>query len=133
MLIYLDNMILIYAFDHTGSYKVRADQRLDALDQARDRIAVGDLTRFECRMHPIRRQALLALQDCDGFFARSDVTRVALTTSVYDRATIIRARHSFKAMDSLHLAAAVEGECDVSLTNDTRLGRFPDIPIEVLP
>jgi predicted nucleic acid-binding protein len=35
--------------------------------------------------------------------------------------------------DSLHLAAAVEGGCDRFLTNDARLSRFPDIPVEVLP
>jgi predicted nucleic acid-binding protein len=56
-----------------------------------------------------------------------------MPSSVYDRATLIRARHNFKLGDSLHLAAAVESGSGVFLTNDVRLGRFPDLAVEVLP
>jgi uncharacterized protein len=55
-----------------------------------------------------------------------------LPSSVYDRATLIRANHGFKTIDSLHLAAAIEGGCQAFLTNDMRLGRFPDLKVEVL-
>jgi len=41
--------------------------------------------------------------------------------------------HKFKLGDSIHLAAAVEAGCDRFLTNDTRLSKFPDITVEVLP
>ena len=34
---------------------------------------------------------------------------------------------------NLQLATAVEHGCDRFLTNDTRLSRFPDITVEVLP
>jgi predicted nucleic acid-binding protein len=68
----------------------------------------------------------------DAFFARPDVQRAPLTTAVYDRATVLRARHNFKLADSLHLAAAIEGGCDRLLTNDYRLSRCTDIAVEVL-
>lgn len=133
MLIYCDSVILIYFFDHTGPFQVRAAARMSTLRAAGDLVAVSDLTRLECRMKPIRLGNTAALALFDGFFAQPDVRLVPLTSAVYDRATLIRALHNFKLADSLHLAAAVEAGCDRFLTNDTRLSAFPDIPVEVLP
>jgi uncharacterized protein len=133
MLIYCDSAILIYYLDDTGAFQARAIARLAALWAAGDQIAASDLVRLECRVRPMRLGLSARLADFDNFFARPDVRLVPLTTAVYDRATTIRAAYNFKLADSLHLAAAVEGGCDSFLTNDARLSRFPDIPIEVLP
>src|SRR5688572_3625720 len=108
MLVYLDSVILIYAFDHTGSFQTRAIARLAASVAVKDRFAVSDLTRLECRMMPIRQGDSVRLGEFDRFFAHRDVTIVPLPTAVFDRATDIRARHGFKPLDSIHLAAAVE-------------------------
>jgi predicted nucleic acid-binding protein len=66
------------------------------------------------------------------FFADPAVTVLAITATVWERAARIRSAHGFKALDSLHLAAAVENGCRAFLTNDTLLARFPDITVEVL-
>ena len=55
---------------------------------------------------------------------RPDVEIAPITTTVFDRAMTIRAVHSFKLGDSLHLAAATEARCDGFLTNDIRLSTF---------
>jgi len=55
-----------------------------------------------------------------------------VTAAVCDRAAAIRAAHNLKPLDSLHLAAAIVHGCTRFLTNDNRLSRFPDIPVEVL-
>jgi predicted nucleic acid-binding protein len=133
MLIYCDSCILIYFFDHTGPFNVRATNRLAVLAAAGDHIAVSDLVRLECRVKPIRRGDTAKLAVFDAFFVRPDVRIVPITTAVFDRATQIRAAHKFKLGDSLHLAAAVESGCDRFLTNDGRLSVFTDIPVEVLP
>jgi predicted nucleic acid-binding protein len=57
---------------------------------------------------------------------------VPLTTTVYDRATVIRAMYGIKTLDAIHLAAAVEGGCNLFLTNDARLSSFHDLTVEVL-
>jgi predicted nucleic acid-binding protein len=133
MLIYFDSVIVIYLFDHTGPFNVRAINRLTTLQAAGDTIAVSDLSRLECRVQPLKLGDMAKLAVFDAFFARADVRLVPITTAVFDRATAIRATHNFKLGDSLHLAAAVESGCDRFLTNDTRLSRFPEIPVEVLP
>ena len=133
MLVYCDTMILVYYFDHTGPFNVRATNRLAALAAAGDQIAVSDLVRLECRVKHVKTGDKARLAVFDAFFARPDVRVVPITTAVFDRATVIRATHNFKLGDSLHLAAAVEAGCDRFLTNDTRLSAFTDIAVEVLP
>jgi predicted nucleic acid-binding protein len=133
MLISCDSVILIYYLDTTGPFQLRAANRLAALRAAGDRLAVSDLTRLECRVKPIRLGDLPVLARFDAFFLLPDVRLLPLTTAVYDRATNIRARHGFRTVDAIHLAAAVEHACDAFLTHDLRLSSFPDLPVEVLP
>jgi predicted nucleic acid-binding protein len=133
MLIFCDSVILIYYLDHVGPFQVRAAHRLAALRAAGDQIAVSDLIRLECRVQPIKLSDTTALQKFDTFFSLPDIRLVPLTTAVYDRATTIRAQHGFRTIDALHLAAAVEAGCGGFLSNDGRLHRFSDIPVEVLP
>jgi uncharacterized protein len=133
MLIYLDSAILIYFFEHTGPFQVRASARLGALAAAGDAIAVSDLSRLECRLKPIRLGDSAALAVYDGFFARADVLVASINHIVFDRATLIRAARNFSLPDALHLAAAIEVGCDRFLTNDHRLAGFTDIAVEILP
>jgi predicted nucleic acid-binding protein len=133
MVIFCDSVILIYFLDHVGALQARAAHRLAALTAAGDRIAVSDLIRMECRVGPLRvgdRQRLAAF---DRFFAQPDVLVLPLTTAVLDRATAVRAQHGFRSVDAINLATAVEHGCDRFLTNDTRLSRFPDVGVEILP
>lgn len=133
MRVYSDSVILIYYFEGIPSFKARATARLAAQWNVGDTFALSDLVRLECRMLPIRLGDAALLGDCDNLFTQPNVTLVPMTTAVFDRATVIRATHNFKALDALHLAAAVEAGCDRFLTNDTRLSTFTDIPVEVLP
>lgn len=133
MLVYLDSVICIYAVEGAPSFQARARARLAALRAAADQPAVSDLTWLECRVKPIRLGDAVALAEMEAFLTASDVVRVPLPTAVYERACRIRAAHNYRLGDALHLAAAVEGGCGLFLTNDHRLGGFPDLPVEVLP
>lgn len=133
MLIYCDSCIPIYFFDHTGPLHVRTAKRLATLAAAKHEIAISDLVRLECRIKPIMTQDTTKLAIFDAFFTRPDIRMVPISSAVFDRATHIRAAHKFKLADALHLAAAVESNCDGFLTNDTRLSAFTDVAVEVLP
>ncbi|SRR5260370_23782928 len=133
MLVYLDSVICIYAVDGPPSFQARARGRLVALHAAGDQPAISDLTWLECRVKPLRLGDAVGLADMEAFLTASDVARVPLPTAVYERACRIRAVQYYKLADALHLAAACEGGCGSFLTNDHRLGGFPDITVEVLP
>jgi predicted nucleic acid-binding protein len=133
MLIYCDTVILIYFHEHTGPFNVRAVNRLTALRAAGDRMGVSDLSRLECRVRPIRLGDAAAVAMYDSFFALPEVQLLPIASATFDRATLFRANYNFKLADALHLAAAIDGGCDRFLTNDARLSRCTDIPVEVLP
>jgi predicted nucleic acid-binding protein len=133
MLRYVDSVILIYFLERADAFHTRATNWLAVFQAAGDDLAVTDLSRLECRVGPLKGGDALLLAKYDGFFALPEVHRLPLTTAVYDRATAIRAGYNFKTADALHLAAAVEHGCASFLTNDARLGRFTDLPVEVMP
>jgi uncharacterized protein len=133
MRIYCDSVILMYYSDHTGSFNVRATNRLTALWAAGDRIAISDLVRLEYRVKPLFNGDKIRLALFDAFCSQPNVQIVPITTAVFDAATLIRAMHKFQLADSLHLAAAVQARCDSFLTHDLRLSAFPGISVEVLP
>lgn len=129
MRLYLDAAPVIYAVEQVAPFFPVVDARLSTSGTVR---VASDLTRMECRVKPVREGNADLLKDYDDFFAYAVVEIVALSREVMDQATEIRARYGFKTPDAVHLAAAVVTSCDVFLTNDHRLDRFPDISIEVV-
>jgi predicted nucleic acid-binding protein len=133
MLIYCDSAILIYYIEGSGSYRPRAQARLSTLFGAGDKVIVSDLVRLECRVHPLRRSDSLVLDKFDVFFALPDVRFAPITSTVFDRATQIRAQWNLAVIDAIHLAAALEFGCHRFLTNDIHLTRCTAIATELLP
>jgi predicted nucleic acid-binding protein len=129
MRLYLDAAPVIYAVEQVAPFFPVVDARLSTSGTVR---VASDLTRMECRVKPVREGNADLLKDYDDFFAYAVMEIVALSREVMDRATEIRARYRFKTPDAVHLAAAVMTSCDMFLTNDHRLDRFPDISIEVV-
>ena len=127
MLIYLDSVAVIYLVEQVQPFLPRVEAHTNAAGAA---LAVSDLTRLECRVHPLMRGDAPRLAQFDAFFAA--VRLVPLTAAVFDRATDIRAAHRFRTVDSIHLAAAVKGGCGAFLTNDQQLRAFTGIAVEVI-
>ena len=81
---------------------------------------------------PLKAGDATLLSDFTAFFTAGNIQVFPATAAVCDRASVIRASHGFKPLDSLHLAAAVENGCGLFLTGDIRLKRFTGIAVEVL-
>jgi predicted nucleic acid-binding protein len=128
---YLDSNIVIYFMENAAPWGTIAETRIMDLLAQGIMLVVSDLTRMECKVLPLRRSDQRLLAQYDRFFS-TQAHALSVSTAVCDRAALIRAAHGFKPLDSLHLAAAVEGGCDAFLTNDQRLAKFPTVAIEVL-
>ena len=133
MLIYLDTVIVIYAVEGDPPFQQRALARLGAARAVGASFAVSDLTYLECFIKPFKVGDMGLLANFKQFLTGSRMHKLPITAAAYERAARIRANLKYKLGDILHLAAAVEGNCDRFLTNDLRLGRYTDITIEVLP
>jgi predicted nucleic acid-binding protein len=127
--IYLDSAAVIYTGEQVNPYAEMVDSRLSGGDVV---FVTSDLTRLECRVKPLRDENAAVLKDFDDYFEGAVGVMVGLSREVIDLATGIRAQYSFKAPDSLHLAAALWADCEVFLTNDHRLDRFREVAVEVI-
>jgi predicted nucleic acid-binding protein len=133
MIVFLDTNIVIYYVENATGFGPRAIHHLNQLLAGGHAFAASDLVVMECRVHPIRRSDHPRLAQFDVFFANAKLQVFSLTTAVCQRATLLRAAHSFKTPDALQLGAAIVHGCDRFLTADARLSSCKDIPIDVLP
>lgn len=129
MRLYLDAAPLIYLVEDVPGYGSAVEQRCS---EPKTVIITSSLTRLECRVKPLQTNDRDLLGEYDTFFTEAIAEAVRLTEEVIDRATEIRAHYRFRTPDALHLAAAVEANCDVFLTNDQRLERFADVAVETI-
>ena len=139
MPVYLDTCIVIYSVEGQAAFQQRAQVHISALEAAGHRFRVSDLTRAECLVHPLGRGDSTLLLSYQRFFLSRHLSTESLTPSIYDRAVRIRGQYRYDSgriyglIDSFHLAAAIEFDCDRLLTNDARLNNFPEITVEILP
>jgi predicted nucleic acid-binding protein len=79
----------------------------------------SELVRLESRIKAIRESQSEYLNTYDAYFAASEF--VPLDRGVFDRATLLRVRYKIKTPDALHLAAALQAECEEFWSEDGRL------------
>ena len=131
MILFLDTNIVIYVVEGHPIFGLPSQIRLATARMAGDTVMISDLTRMECLVGPLRAGDSLREAAFRVFFSAASIQVVPITPSVCERAARIRAVHRFKPMDALQLAAAVEHGADTFLTNDFRLGSFPDLTIGI--
>jgi predicted nucleic acid-binding protein len=132
VIVYLDANIVIYVVERHPLWGPRVEARITQLRAGGDQVAVSDAHRLECLVGPLILNDPKTLADYLAFFSDPDIITAPITAPVWERAARIRAVHNLRPLDALHLAAAAEHGCGRFLTNDVRLIRFPDIPVEVL-
>jgi predicted nucleic acid-binding protein len=132
MRIYLDSAPTIYLFEGTKDLREAVQNKLEGTKDGSDVIMTSELTRLECPVKPIVEQDKKLLALYDAFFAGKEVTVILPDRRIWEQATIIRVKYGFRVPDALHLASAIESECDIFLTNDHRLQRCCEIQVEVI-
>jgi predicted nucleic acid-binding protein len=134
MTVSLDADCIIYFVEQHPAWGAKITPRISALRAAGHNIAFSDLARTECLAGPLASVDIKPIADYEAFFADPDVSALALTPIVCERAARIRAVSNFalKTPDCLHLAAAVEHGCGLFLTHDHQLTQCNDISVEVL-
>ena len=118
-MIYLDTCLLIYAVEDAGPRGARVRKQLAENDSAG--FAVSPLVKLECLVGAFRTGDPGLLERYAQSFASAST--VPMTEEVFLRAARIRADHSLKVPDALHLAAALDSGCTELWTNDHRLAR----------
>lgn len=117
--IYLDSCIVIYLVERHPLYEPRLRERLEGLEGAE--LAVSPLVRLEVLVRPLRDGDEDLAQLYRLFLAEQ--LMLAMPEEVYDAALYLRATHTLKTPDALHLATAQHHGCSQFWTNDDRLER----------
>jgi predicted nucleic acid-binding protein len=117
-MIYLDTCIAIYLVEQHPIYFPKLKQLLSGMTDT----AISPLVEMEALIHPLRNKDLQLAEAYQTFF--DCCITLDMPREVYRQAAIIRAEHTIKTPDALHLATATWHGCLSFWTNDDRLVRI---------
>lgn len=126
---YLDACPIIYLVEQNPAFSPAVAAKLASVGG--DLIS-SDLAWLEALVVPYRNNNAGLVTDFENFFQARLTEVLTFSRATFDRAARIRAAYPFKAPDALHLAVAVEGGCDVFVTNDPQLKQFTGITVETI-
>lgn len=130
---YLDASAVIYLIEGAASIRAQVAAHVAYAEKHPiGRLLASRLSRFECRVKPLRAGDAAMLATYDAFFTRARLSMLDVSEAVLDRATELRAHHGFKVPDAIHLATAIEAGADVFLTGDSGLMKCPGVNVELL-
>jgi predicted nucleic acid-binding protein len=130
MRVYLDTAILIYLVEDVPPFCAAASARLAAPEIEK---VTSELARMEALVLPLRNGNAKLAAAFHSYIDTACMEALELSRGVMETAAALRARNGFlRTPDAIHLAAAIAGKCDILLTNDHRLDRFVEFPVEVL-
>lgn len=133
MRLYLDACAIIYAIEGTATLRDAVLKRIAQVESVSEGMLITSrLSRLECRVKPLRQSDSDLLTRYEGFFNRTTIGMIHISTSVIERATTLRAVHNLKTADAIHLATALKQHADLFLTGDTALARSPGIKFELV-
>jgi predicted nucleic acid-binding protein len=132
-LVYPDTNILIYLIENRQGYAHKIRHRMYPMYEELPIFVFSELTRMECRVHPLRTQNEPILKAYDMLFSNSLYRFSALTRETFDIATRLRTEYNLKTPDALHLAVAIHTNCDEFWTNDYHLAKAAENHIEIIP
>jgi predicted nucleic acid-binding protein len=117
--VYLDTNIFIYALEGFTEYRPVLTTLFAAVENKQLTIATSELTLAECLVKPCKDNNNKLKELYSSFIQ----TSYFLTVLPVDRECLIksaelRAEIGVKLPDAIHIASAIEYECEVFLTND---------------
>jgi len=127
---FLDASALIYLIEGQEPWVHHAKTALSKLNEQTPNlnIALSRLSWLECRLGPLRRQAIDALDRFDSFFSRPDLIWVELNAAVIELATELRADHGLRTPDALQAACCLQlGAEAVLISGDAAFQGLPSL------
>ncbi|NNM79392.1 MAG: type II toxin-antitoxin system VapC family toxin [Gallionella sp.] len=116
-LVYLDTCTVIYFVEEHPVFGIAVSQALAQLPT--QQIGISPLVELECLVAPLRSKNAALLNRYKKFFEQC--VCFEMPPEVYQRAAELRALHSLKTPDALHLATVQYHGCTAVWTNDNRL------------
>lgn len=129
----LDTAPLIYFIEDVTPYADLLNPVFDRLESHALAAVTSTITLAEILTKPLIDKNF-SLVDEIKFTIRtfSTLTMVAIDEKLAEAAALIRARHTIRLPDALQIAAAIQGEATLFITNDKRLKKVGAVEVLVL-
>ncbi len=120
--VYFDTMIFIYLVEGFSELQAGLDDIRDCLLHGEAEVVTSHLSLCEALVHPFRTNNAERAAAYRDFIERSGAfTLLPATLDIWIRASLYTGQFGLKTPDALHVASAVEADCEIFLTNDRRI------------
>lgn len=131
--LYIDAAPLVYYVEENSHYVDRMDVIVVAVEDPSVKAFSSVVTLTEVLTHPLRLGQHHFEQEYRGILLYSDGFQLLpVTIETADIAAHLRARYNLRTPDALHVATAMQANCDVFLTNDTDIRRVTELRVLLL-
>lgn len=120
--VYLDACIIIYLMENAASFSEKTRRFLARNGDAA--LCVSPLVRMEVLIKPLRESSTILVADYEEFLAAQNW--LSINDITFNLALQLRAQHGLKTPDALHLATALQHDCNEFWTNDDRLNEVAE-------
>lgn len=128
--VFLDTAPLIYFIEGHSSYQRALASLFELNDAGGFMLLTTTITLLEVLVKPLREGNLaVARQYRDILTNAPNIEILDVSTSMAEKAALLRATHNLKTPDSIQLAAALEAGADYFLTNDLKLRAVTEIAV----
>ena len=131
--IYIDTALFIYFVENHPVYAQKTHDLFSLTQQLRIENNTSTLTITEVLVKPLQLGDLLVVNAYKTLLYETNIVQVHMITSdIAESAADIRVRYNIKTPDALHIATAINTQCDVFVTNDYQLTRIKELRVVVL-
>lgn len=117
--VYMDTNIVIYAIEGIAGYAAQVQPLLLAMKTAEVFVVTSELSLAETLVGPIKSNNLSIQQTYRSFLTTSPILEVVpVSRRILEEAAQLRATTKLQLPDAIHLATALQYQCDSFLTND---------------
>lgn len=128
--IYIDANVLIYFVEGNPEFQDRAARVLEYAATHAIPIITSDITVAECLYGAYRLGLGGLAEKYEWFFREGDVIDlIPVGRGICKSAAEIGVRHRLKLIDAVHVASALDADCDVLVTNDKGIRPEAGLPV----
>ncbi len=120
--VYFDTNIFIYALEYNKEYRPHISSLFTQIQKSDGFIITSELALAECFVRPFQNKDKLSIKHYEDNIKSSNIMSVVtISKNILKIAAENKATYNNKLPDAIHLATALEEECDIFITNDTNI------------
>lgn len=131
--VFIDTAPIIYYLENSSQYMSSIKKFFAACVKSDIQIVTSTITVEEYLVLPYLNGRMELVENFKCFIDYMNMEVVEINFRIAERGAKIRGRYkSFKAMDALQIATAIESGCDMFFTNDKQLRQERELPCMTL-